>query len=75
LNVSDNPATGERLTMAKTAGPSLGVHRVVMRSDICWVVGVIDAYGAVKSVVQTFDEQPEAHEYLFGLHGRRFRKK
>lgn len=59
--------------MSKTADLSLGVHRVVMRGDICWVVGVIDAYGAVRSVVQTFDEEPESHEYLFGVHGRRFR--
>ena len=31
MNDSDNPATGERVTMQNTPNPSLGVHRVVMR--------------------------------------------
>lgn len=53
-NVSDNPATGERLTMSKTQDPSLGVHRVVLRPH-------------VSSWVKWFDAQPSDDKRTIAL--------
>lgn len=46
-----------------------------MDNEICWIVGVVDAYGAVHSRVLTLDDPnaTESHFGLFGLHGVRFR--
>ena len=43
--------------------------------NVCWVVGIIDSYGNVRSVIKTFDDPgcSDTHQSIFGLHGRRWR--
>lgn len=44
-------------------------------NDILWVIGIVDSYGHVESVIIRHDD-PRIntwHETLFGLHGTRWR--
>ena len=43
--------------------------------EICWIVGIVDAYGNVRSVIKTFDDPDcaEPHASIFGDQGTRWR--
>jgi hypothetical protein len=65
-NVSDNPATGERVTMSKRLIPSLGVYRVVRRLfavvwsawiDDGWSVEQVKSWRSARLIYKTGQKQ------------------